>query len=198
MSIEIRPACLADLPYVYKICTLTGLNGGDATSSLADPNMVGHYFAAPYLFHDIGCCFVAVQGQIPVGYILGSVSTERFTTWMEQEWLPSIRPYYPQGMALKSPLEQFLFRIIHGQAIFSSALSAYPSHLHIDLLPVAQRQGVGAKLIQVFISTLQQQGSTGLHLGVSRDNAGAIKFYQSQGFKVLIEDEGSLTLGLTW
>jgi len=54
---------------------------------------------------------------------------------------------------------------------------AYPSHLHIDLLPRAQGRGFGRRMLEQVMSRLRQRGSPGVHLGVSAFNTPAIGFY---------------------
>ena len=58
----------------------------------------------------------------------------------------------------------------------------YPAHLHIDILPNAQRRGYGKKLINAFLKELIYQKVKGVHLIVSKKNINAINFYQKVGF----------------
>jgi len=74
---------------------------------------------------------------------------------------------------------------------------AFPAHLHVNLLPRAQGQGLGRMLIERLIDRLRQRGIGGLHLGVDADNARAIAFYRHLGVaEVAVEDDGGLILGL--
>ena len=57
MKFEIRPYHSTDLSSIYRICLLTGFNGGDATPHLKDPDLVGHLFAAPYAIYESSLCF---------------------------------------------------------------------------------------------------------------------------------------------
>ena len=59
---------------------------------------------------------------------------------------------------------------------------AFPSHLHINLLPRIQGQDVGRRLIDRWLATVRKMGSTGAHLGVNTANARAIGFYRRFGF----------------
>src|SRR5690606_7372227 len=59
---------------------------------------------------------------------------------------------------------------------------AWPSHLHIDLLPRVQRRGYGRRLIETLVARLRDAGSPGVHLGVHPSNTGAIAFYHRLGF----------------
>ncbi len=73
--------------------------------------------------------------------------------------------------------------IHHPPRASSDLLAAYPSHLHIDVLPRQQGQGLGGRLMQSLLDALRQAGSTGVHLVVSAGNPNAIGFYHHQGFR---------------
>lgn len=64
-------------------------------------------------------------------------------------------------------------------------LAAYPAHLHIDLLPRAQRQGWGRRLVSALCAALAAQGVPGVHLGYDPANTNARAFYDRLGFKEL-------------
>jgi len=153
-------------------------------------------FAAPYLHFELDCCFVLTADAIPVGYIIGTSSTGKFNDWMNQKWLPALRHYYPADMKSKSDFEQFLIDIINRDCDFPDFIKNYPSHLHIDLLPIAQKKGFGKKLMTTFINKLKDKGSTGLHLGAGLENTNAIEFYKKIGFHELRKESGAIFMGL--
>jgi ribosomal protein S18 acetylase RimI-like enzyme len=62
---------------------------------------------------------------------------------------------------------------------------AYPSHLHIDLLPRAQGRGYGREMIERLLTALRARGSPGVHLGLSARNTRAFAFYGRLGFREL-------------
>ncbi len=67
----------------------------------------------------------------------------------------------------------------------------YPAHLHIDLLPPYQGRGYGRRLIEAFCDAAAAFGAPGVHVGVSRENAGALGFYHRVGFAGLaVPDTG--------
>ena len=71
----------------------------------------------------------------------------------------------------------------------------FPSHLHIDLLPVAQGRGNGRRLLERLLAVLRADGSPGVHLGVSRRNVRAIGFYRALGFEELVDDDRHVVFG---
>jgi ribosomal protein S18 acetylase RimI-like enzyme len=76
---------------------------------------------------------------------------------------------------------------------------AYPSHLHIDLLPRAQGRGYGRRMMEEVMARLRRRGSPGAHLGVSLRNTPAMAFYEKLGFRPLMrvgtDLEGCLYMG---
>ena len=56
-----------------------------------------------------------------------------------------------------------------------------PAHLHIDLLPRLQGQGVGKALMDRFLATVGGQA----HLGCQAPNLRAQRFYDRYGFRRL-------------
>ena len=196
MNFSIRQTHLAELPYFYKICLKTGDSGGDATDLFNDEYMLGQYFAAPYLHFDIASCFVLELDYIPVGYVIGTPDTSRFKEWMNADWLIEIRNQYKSDMETKSDLEKWLLNIIHRDYRLNEFNDAYPSHLHIDLLPVAQKKGFGKKMITRFLRHLVDEGSPGVQLSVGESNTNAVGFYLKLGFMEMKREEGEIIMGM--
>ncbi|MDR1029690.1 MAG: GNAT family N-acetyltransferase [Treponema sp.] len=200
MAVFIRPACGSDIPYLYEICLKTGDSGKDASGLFHDPLLLGQYYGAPYFFYDPSLCFVAEDQGIPQGYILAAAETRDFNRWMEQVWLPPLRRRYPEPYPrerIKSPFEQHLVLLLH-QSLESSEpgyWSSYPAHLHIDLLPAIQGQGVGKMLMHTLLDALDRRNCPGVHLGLSKSNTRALAFYQKEGFSELQAHELWLVLG---
>jgi ribosomal protein S18 acetylase RimI-like enzyme len=199
MAVWVRPACGPDLPYLYTICLETGDAGKDASGLFYDPWLLGHYFSAPYFFHDPGLCFVVEVEGFPQGYILAAQDTGAFNRWMEQVWLPPLRSRYVQPYPverIKSPAERDLVALLHRPLEEKCAWQdTYPAHLHIDMLPALQGQGLGKRLMQTLLATLSRRGCGGVHLGVSKANTPALGFYAKQGFSLVQEHEQSFILG---
>ncbi|MGB1253694.1 MAG: GNAT family N-acetyltransferase, partial [Candidatus Promineifilaceae bacterium] len=85
MSFDIRPFHPSDLPALYRICLLTGDNGDDATLKYSDPELLGHYFAAPYAVFEPELCFILTHEGQPVGYVLGCLDSAEFYQKCERE-----------------------------------------------------------------------------------------------------------------
>lgn len=199
MSFRIRPYLEKDLAALYEICLKTGDSGQDATELYHDPKLLGHLYAAPYARLEPELAFVLEDGKGVCGYVLGALDSNHFYRRMLTDWLPAILPQYqnPQGSWQDLGRDERIIRMLFDfDANADNELTSdYPSHLHIDLLPRAQKQGQGKKMMQTLLDALKAKGSQGVHLGLGRRNDNAFAFYQRMGFYELKRDEGSITMG---
>ncbi len=177
----------SDLANMYRICLLTADNGGDASHLYSHPEMIGDFFAAPYCELEPTLAFVLEDSQGVCGYIIGALDTATFNQTMNTTWLPKIRKKYPVSTTPEtlSSSEQWLSNLIHTDLELDEDVADYPSHLHIDLLPRAQKQGQGKALMLALWQALKKAGSPAVHLGVSRQNTNAVGFYKTIGFKTI-------------
>jgi ribosomal protein S18 acetylase RimI-like enzyme len=180
---------------LYEICLQTGAAGHDASDKFQDPYMIGQYFVAPYLFSNPEACFVAELEGRPIGYIVGTHDTQAYHQWLNRQWLPTVRPKY-SSLKPGNTLERFLFEIIQETTQTQEIALDYPGHLHIDLLPIAQGKGFGKKLMIEFMSQMQQQQCSGIHLGADATNENAVAFYRKLGFRELSLSEGAIYMGI--
>jgi ribosomal protein S18 acetylase RimI-like enzyme len=194
---RIRPCEPGDLDALYRICLLTGDSGKDATALYDDPQLLGHFFAAPYALFQPSLAFVAEDAEGVGGYVLGALDTEAFEEQLERDWWPQLRARYPGPPAGLPPEEwtpdQFMAHVIHRPWRTPGQLTErYPSHLHIDLLPRMQGSGYGRRLTSTLTTALRDQGSRGVHLHVTHDNLRAAGFYRHLGFTELSATPGEL------
>ncbi len=195
MTFAIRPTHLSDLPWLYRICLLTGAAGEDATPRFRDPDLLGHIFAAPYAVFEPQTCFVLTRDGAPCGYVLGAPDSAAFAERCEREWYPALRARYPLLAEDDASEDASMIRSIHASR-HECDLPGYPAHLHIDLLPHAQGQGWGRKMIQTLAAALRERGVPGVHLGVGARNTRAIAFYQRVGFHAVERAEWGVMFGM--
>jgi ribosomal protein S18 acetylase RimI-like enzyme len=213
----------ADHDAVYDICVRTGAAGKDATPLLRDPPLLGHIYAGPYLELAPELAFVVEDDNGVAGYILGAADTAEFEDRLERDWWPELRRRYPphrperasqrareragperprprpraENMAGDATLDDLLVALVHAPARAPADLvAAYPSHLHIDLLPRLQGQGWGRRLINTLLERLRASGSHGLHLGVAAANTDAQAFYRAVGFTEVDDDGVTVTFAM--
>ncbi len=196
MQFTIRPYHPSDLVALYRICLLTGDNGNDARQLYRDEELLGHYYVAPYAVLEPDVCFVLLNDGSPCGYILGTRDSDGFRLQTEQEWFPALRARYALPPADDHSRDADMIRHIHAGMHIDPDLVAYPAHLHIDLLPIAQGQGQGRALIQTLLARLRVLHVPGVHLGVGRRNTRAIVFYERVGFQPLRSSADGILYGM--
>jgi len=184
---EIRPFAPPDLGDLYRIALATGASGEDASHLYADPDLVGHIYAAPYALLSPELAFVAHDGEGVAGYIVGAMDTRAFEETLEARWWPTLRPRYadPSSVAPADWSADQLrsWQIHHPGRTPRRVAEPYPSHLHINLLPRLQGRGVGQRLMTNWLDAVRAMGSRGAHLGVSATNLRAIRFYEAYGWR---------------
>jgi ribosomal protein S18 acetylase RimI-like enzyme len=186
MGALIRAARAGDLPALYEIALATGDSGQDAAGLYRDRELVGHLYAAPYAVLEPRSAFVVEDEDGVGGYIVGAADTLAFEARMEAEWWPALRRRYPEpgGDPHGWDLDEIrAWQIHHPRPPPARITQPYPSHLHINLLPRLQGQGLGRALIDRWLERMRAVGSRGVHLGVSPENHRALGFYRAWGFE---------------
>jgi ribosomal protein S18 acetylase RimI-like enzyme len=196
VTAALRPYGATDLDALYEICHLTGLAGKDATGVIEDRRLLGELFAAPYAVFEPDLATIADLDGEPVGYIVGTADTAAFEARCEAEWYPTKRLERPQETAGDGVDALFVALLHHPVHHADPALLAdYPAHLHIDLLPVLQGQGLGRQMMEGFCAAVAARGATGVHFGVNPANEPALGFYRHLGFEQLRADGVTITMG---
>jgi len=197
MAFAIRPYHPSDFYSLYRICLLTGDNGNDGTALYRDPEIIGHYYAAPYAVLEPELAFVLTLDEVPCGYVIGTANSATFRERCEVEWFPPLRLRYPMPAEDDDSLDAMMARLIlRGHTANDELNALYPAHMHIDLLPVAQGQRLGRKMMDTLLAQMRRLGVPGIHVGAGRKNPRAIRFYKSYGFDVLHESEGGVLYGM--
>ena len=180
MAVTVRPYQKKDRAYVEQICIATA-GPGFAETPYRERAAVAA-FCRYFITHCPETCFVAADGSdIPVGYILCAPSFADWCRYAPEQFLSG----FPFGL---------LWSI--GSMLGAVAyLKQYPAHLHINLLPTYQRQGLGGQLMQALEQELRQRNCSGVSLCVDKHNHGAIRFYESCGFRILGRHPGSVAYG---
>ena len=197
MEFAIRPYHPTDLYSLYTICLRTADSGRDATPLYRDPELMGHLFAAPYAVAEPDLCFMLTVDGTPSGYVLGTRDTGAFTRWCATAWFPALRARYPLPAPDDNSPDARAIRDIHrGEPGHPEIIADYPAHLHIDILPAGQGQGLGRRMMATFLDRLRALGVPGVHLGVGKRNPGAVQFYERMGFARVIDAETWIGFGM--
>jgi len=180
---HIRPFRPGDEPALSEICLRTADAGADATGVFEDDDIWAAVFVLPYVARHPELAFVVESvGGTPVGYIVGTPDTRAFEDWFATEWWPRFAQRWPKPETEVTRQDGTLIYAYGRRAGAEPYGDEHPAHLHIDLLPEAQGQGWGRRLIETFTAALRERGVTGLHLVASAENTGALAFYARLGF----------------
>lgn len=119
-------------------------------------------------------CFVVADGDdSAVGYILCAEDYDTYERVFKEKYAPRIKK-----------LGKSYSAIVWGEFFVHKLLKKkYPSHLHIDILPVCQGKGAGSRLVDALCEHLKEKNSPGLMLSCGMGNKGAIRFYSRNGFE---------------
>lgn len=197
----LRPFETRDLDTLYAIALVTGASGEDASALYRDGKLIGHIYAAPYALLSPETAFVAEDDDGVAGYIVGVLDTHAFDDRLEREWWPALRAQYadPSGTPPSGwdADQKRSFLIYHPKRTLDAVVDAFPSHIHMNLLPRLQGRGVGRGLLDRWLREARSLGADGVHLGANADNLRAIRFWQRHGFRRLdVPGEASAWFGL--
>ena len=183
----VRPLVASDEEAVYRICLRTGADGGDASGLYADPRLLGHIYAGPYVRLAPEYGFVVEDEEGVGGYILGTADTLAFEARLEVDWWPALRRRYPPPEKARRSAwtadEMRIWQIHHPWRTPEAMARPFPAHLHIDLLPRLQGRGLGSVLMAKWRELMRSRGVNAAHLGVSLANKRAIRFYEKEGWR---------------
>lgn len=132
-------------------------------------------------------CFVAVdENDKPIGYILCAENYGKYNKVFSEKYLPVIKAFgFTYMVAARSS------STLHGRYA-----GYYPSHMHIDILPEYQRQGLGTKLVDALAEHLRSRDGRGVMLIVGKKNEKGMNFYSKYGFSVINTISGAVIMGL--
>ena len=205
MPARIRPASLGDEAGASYVCLKTGDHGRDGEPFyLEDPDALGRIYVGPYLAFEPQSSLILEDEDGICGYALGAFDSRAFYARYDSEWRPDLCRRFPAPAGnpqVWTRVQQAHHTYHHPDYFCPEPYDAYPSHLHIDLLPRAQGRGYGRRMLERIMDTLRQRGSPGAHLGVSTRNLPAQAFYRRLGFQELTRvgsaEDGCIYMGTT-
>jgi len=196
--VTLRPYRPSDADDLYDVCVRTADAGGDARGQYASDRLMGDLFALPYATLEPDLAFVVDDGTRVVGYVVGTADTPRFVERYRDEWIPALDGRYPPAPPVltddATPDDVMHYLHEHPERLLVPEVTPYPAHLHIDLLPGFQGQGLGRRLLETFAAAAADAGADAVHVGMVTANTGARPFYDALGFHVIdVPDAGPLT-----
>lgn len=181
---QIRKMEVRDIPAVAHICLATANESLRKTETARENTLL--LYNRYYTRESMDDCFVAVnEADEAVGYILCAPDYKAYCDGFRKNECRKIRKLgFLRG--LRAYFEP------HMQKKYAEK---YPAHLHIDLLPEAQGQGMGTALMNTLKAHLRAKNVQGVFLCVGKDNKKALRFYKKQGFQALNIVGGGVLMG---
>ncbi|WP_188316358.1 GNAT family N-acetyltransferase [Solihabitans fulvus] len=192
----VRPYRPADAAQVHAVCLATAVDSNPNGPEPADPDLIGHVFAGPYLALEPGLAFVLADEEGVAGYVLGAADSVDFYRRWRRDWSPRFADAtVAAGADPDTPDARLIGLLAAPERMLPTDVADYPAHLHVDLLARARRRGHGRTLLTTLFAALDARGAAGVHLQVSEHNPNAHAFYASLGFAELARSDGGITFG---
>jgi len=186
-SWSVRPYAAGDRAAVRRICCDTADAGRSVETFFDDRELIADLLMNYYTDFEPESAWVAEQAGEVVGYLTGCRDTGRFRRimfgrivplalfkafWRGTWWAASTRRLIRCNLPL-------WWRSLGHRTLLPAG---YPAHLHINLRPGMQGQGIGRQLINRFLAQLRLAGIPGVHLSAREDNMTALAFFEKMGF----------------
>lgn len=175
----------ADREDVVEVCVRTGDSGADATGLFTDETLLPDVFAAPYLDLEPELALVVDTGTRVAGYVIAAADTPTWVRRYREAYLPGFAARHPLVEPPTTREEGIVWVGHHPEQMIVHDLDRYPAHLHIDLLPQVQGQGLGRVLIRTLLAALRARNVPGVQLRYGETNLAAGRFYRRLGFHPL-------------
>jgi ribosomal protein S18 acetylase RimI-like enzyme len=186
---DIRPYQPRDRQAVHAICRAT-IYGGTERLRPPDPDLFAELMIRYYTDFTPETVWVAERRGRVVGYLAGCFDEDKLRRAMISRIAPrAVARSLGRGLLLRPPLWRQLAVLPRFLAAERRAedvdLSAYPAHLHVNLLPEARGRRLGERLVEELFVAATRRGVPGVHATVLEDNRGGRRFFERLGFEPL-------------
>jgi ribosomal protein S18 acetylase RimI-like enzyme len=183
LSIEIRKLEKIDEESLIDICFITG--DSFLKKTYPDSYLFSLFWCLYYVWYEEDNCFVAynTKSKKVIGYIFSTLDTVKQEFNFKQKMTPIIKEKMKE-LKIRSIRAHLVTHFVINRPQTRKRkrfLKVYPAHLHINILPEYQRQGIGQKLMKSFENNLKEKEVIGFHLEVSANNKLGISFYEKYG-----------------
>ena len=153
-----------------------------------DDEILADFLTLYFTDYEAGSCFVAVDNGDVVGYLIGSKNTAMMKKAINSEIVPALTAKIFRRKTLFSKtnirfLLYCLLSLVKGEFFMKNFSKEYPATLHININKAYRKQGIGRKLIETYLSFLQECGVKGVYLSTISENART--FFLKLGFDIL-------------
>lgn len=181
--VGVRKYAEKDRDAIQDICYLTGYMGDSADRFWPHKQSFVEVWTSYYLNQEPESVYVATKDDSVVGYLTGCLDTSLAPKPDE-----IYSPIFKHWLLFRPGTAGFFWRGIIDSMRYKNTAKAefidkrWPSHLHINLLPVARGSGLGRALMEKWLDHLKTKGSPGCHLSTLLENTRAMRFFERMGF----------------
>jgi len=186
LFVKIRKLERKDEEALIDICFITG----DPFLKKIFPNsyLFSLFWCLYYVWYEENNCFIAYdeKSKEVIGYIFSTLDTLEQEENFKRKMTPLIKQKLKE-LKIKSIQSRIVVHFIINKPLTKKRkrlIMEYPAHLHINILPEYQRQGIGHRLMIAFEANLREKGISGFHLEVSAKNKLGINFYEKYGLEL--------------
>jgi ribosomal protein S18 acetylase RimI-like enzyme len=188
-EVAIRQYQEGDRQEIIKIAGDTAFFGDPVEAFLDDRFLFADAFVRYYLDFESEYAWVADAAGCVVGYLTGCLdSRQQRSRYIWRTIFPVLgeflRGKYRLGMKTWHHAFSMFSGLVHGEYPLVD-LKQYPAHLHINVAKSYRSQGIGKKLIRVYLDQLRGLDTPGVHLETTSQNQAACQLYESLGFELI-------------
>ncbi|KQW48096.1 GCN5 family acetyltransferase [Nocardioides sp. Root1257] len=185
---EVRPYDVADRDELVDVVFEAAAEGAPGSEVWGHSASLAEIYLTPYLDLEPASTFVVLADGHPAGYLAGCVDDAAFPS-EEERTAAAIRKYAlwrqagPRRFFLRAKYDGVVCRARRIPVAGGFDDPRWPSHLHLDLMPVARGTGAAARLMELWFERLEEVGSPGCYLQTAYENTRAIAFFERAGFR---------------
>ncbi len=188
-GIIIRPYSKEDRQAVRDIAYETAFLGDSANIYFDGKEVLADILTLYFTDYQHESCWAAVVNNEVIGYLLGSKAN--FLNWeiILKLFFKAVR----SNVFFKAKNLFFLFNLIKsyfkGEFKSPDFSKDYPAVLHINIKENYRNQGLGARMIDMYLQYLKKENVAGVHFSTLSDKAA--RFYERLGFTLLHKSKRS-------
>lgn len=187
-QIDVRPYEERDRAELVDVVFEAAAEGAPGSEVWGHSPSLAEVYLTAYLDLEPESAFVVTADGRPVGYLVGCVDDARFPS--EEERLKAtikkhrlFRRRGPRRFFARAAYDSLLWKVHRVPTAGELSDPRWPSHLHIDVMPVARGTGATGRLMELWFERLREAGSPGCYLQTSLENDRAIAFFEKVGFR---------------
>lgn len=188
-SIKYRQFIHDDRSIIRSICCETGNQGYSIDNFFSDKELFADLVSSYYTDFESESTWVAEYQNQVIGYLTGCLDTYKYNRFMKYKVIPKsiFKSLFRKAFwSLKTwvILKSYFKFLFSTQSNHDLNFDQFSAHFHINIIKSFRHQGIGNKLINIFLEYSRSKNISGIYVSTFSDNAKACLFFQKMGFKL--------------